>query len=433
MPVQAPVLVTSRPLAWRCSAPSRVSATLPWRSRTWRKPWPSIAMSSLLPVFCSAPCSEPRPSWTAAAPAPLATPWAAPAPVRVYSRSRKATRTRLYPAVFALARSLDSASRRCCCAAMPAAAEYIPSSNGSPKGGSPASALRSSRSHVLSARVVGRRTRGLRRRWTDALGAGADLRRGLLERLVDGLDDLLTGLVGAHRGHHVHHRARGIHAGGLQRSRLVGAGPAAGGRPGEHAVADLARGREGEEAEARRRDAAVGGDADRLAALAEHGVAELVGQRAVAGGLEGAVARVARALRRADGEEAVAGDREVEGLARVLGGRAGEVGDLPRDGRPRADRADGLARAGVLEHDLRERPLRRPVGLVAGRGDVRQVVGQEVLASHLGKHAGGGDVQAAVHLPSSARRERSIFEEAWTSSWSSCARCSASCRSSPAR
>ena len=39
-------------------------------------------------------------------------------------------------------------------------------------------------------------------------GDRADGRRGLAERLVDRLDDLLAGLVGAHRGDHVDHRLR---------------------------------------------------------------------------------------------------------------------------------------------------------------------------------------------------------------------------------
>src|SRR2546423_832032 len=83
------------------------------------------------------------------------------------------------------------------------------------------------------------------------------------------------------------------------------------------------------------------------------------------------------------------------------------VGSTGGEGGAGADGADRLAAAGVGEHDLLERALRDAVGLVAGRRAVREVVGQKVLAGHLGEHAGGSDVQTAVHLPSSARRVRS--------------------------
>ena len=81
---------------------------------------------------------------------------------------------------------------------------------------------------------------------------------------------------------------------------------------------------DGEDADVRLGHLAVGADRDRLAVLAEDRVVALVDEAAVGAGGELAVARVAHALRRLDGEEAVAGDREVEvlaGLLQRLGGR----------------------------------------------------------------------------------------------------------------
>src|SRR5438874_7679785 len=109
--------------------------------------------------------------------------------------------------------SLANASIRCCCAAMPAAAEYMPSSKGSP--GSPASARwRSSRSRFLVSRGSRRARVVVERpgRLTEALLDRAEAGRGLVERLVDGLDDLLAGFEGAQRGDHVDHRARRVDA-----------------------------------------------------------------------------------------------------------------------------------------------------------------------------------------------------------------------------
>src|SRR5439155_26447121 len=211
-----------------------------------------------------------------------------------------------------------------------------------------------------SARVVGRPAPGLRGGWTvvlrrgrplrgrlrvrfansTRLRRGADLRRRLVEGGVDGLDGLLAGLEGAQRGHHVDHRPRGVDARVLERARARLPGGAAGGRAREEVVAGLARAGDGEDAQAGRRDGPVGADGDRLALLVEHGVAELVGQLPVGRRLERAVAREALALRGADGEEAVAGDGEVERLAGVLERRAAEVGALLYDRRAGPDRAD---------------------------------------------------------------------------------------------
>ena len=63
-------------------------------------------------------------------------------------------------------------------------------------------------------------------------------------------------------------------------------------------------------------------------------------------------------------------------------------------GRLRADRRAGRA---VGEQQLAELALRGPVGLVAGRRRVREVVGDLVLPDLLGEHPGGGDVETTVH------------------------------------
>src|SRR3954454_6096926 len=181
---------------------------------------------------------------------------------------------------------------RACCAAMPDAALYMPSSNGWVSWKSPAPATRSSRISVGSAGVVGRPRPGLRARWTFVLGGRADLGGGLLQRGVDRLDRLLAGLVGAHRGHHVDHRAGRVDARALQRAGAHGAGRLAGGGAGEVRVAGLAGAVDGEHADLGRVDGPVGGHADRLAALVEDLVAELVDEQAGRARLERAVARV---------------------------------------------------------------------------------------------------------------------------------------------
>ena len=90
-------------------------------------------------------------------------------------------------------------------------------------------------------------------------------------------------------------------------------------------------------------DRAVGGSRDRLVVGAQHGIA--VGGHEPALGVERelAVARVAHALGGLDGEEAVAGDAEVERLAGLAQRAAGEVGDDLVDLHGGALRADGLA------------------------------------------------------------------------------------------
>jgi len=104
------------------------------------------------------------------------------------------------------------------------------------------------------------------------------------------------------------------------------------------------------------------------------------------------------AARAAHGEEAVAGDGEVQRLAGVAAGHRREVRhDLVGDGR-RALTADARAGSGVGQHELAERALRRAIGLVPGRRGVRQVVGDLLLAELLGEHAGRRDVEATVHL-----------------------------------
>src|SRR3954468_5452735 len=61
-----------------------------------------------------------------------------------------------------------------------------------------------------------------------AAGHRPDLGHGLLQRLVDGLDDLLAGLVRAHRADHVDHRARRIGARALEHAGAHLAGALAG-------------------------------------------------------------------------------------------------------------------------------------------------------------------------------------------------------------
>ena len=134
------------------------------------------------------------------------------------------------------------------------------------------------------------------------------------KRLVDRLDDLLARLEGAHGGDHVDHRAGGVGAGALQRAGADGARGGAGGGAGDERVALLARVGERHDAEAARVDLAVGGG-DRAAGGVEHRVALRGHEPALGVERELAVARVAHALRGLDGEEALAGDREVERLA----------------------------------------------------------------------------------------------------------------------
>src|SRR3954462_15066754 len=125
----------------------------------------------------------------------------------------------------------------------------------------------------------------------------ADLVRRLLERRVDGRDDLLAGLEGAQRGDHVGHRLHGVGARALERAGAHLAGAAATGRALEEVVAGLARVVDGEDADRAGGDLAVGTERDRLVVLVEDRVAELVGEAAVGGGGELAVARVAHAPR----------------------------------------------------------------------------------------------------------------------------------------
>src|SRR4029079_3293330 len=101
-------------------------------------------------------------------------------------------------------------------------------------------------------------------------GDGADLRGGLAQRLVDRLDDLLTGLEGPHRGDHVDHRARGIGAGALELAALHDAGGGAGGSAGDERVALLDRVRDVEDADGARVDRAVGGRGDPRVVWAPH-------------------------------------------------------------------------------------------------------------------------------------------------------------------
>src|SRR5919107_998133 len=110
---------------------------------------------------------------------------------------------------------------RCCCAVMPAAALYSPSSMGLLKFGArlphsgPAGVfclvsliVRSAR-NLSGARATRTRGRVLQR---------ADLARGLAERRIDGRDDLLARLEGAQRGDHVGHRAHGVGPRALERA-----------------------------------------------------------------------------------------------------------------------------------------------------------------------------------------------------------------------
>src|SRR5204862_364612 len=111
-------------------------------------------------------------------------------------------------------------------------------------------------------------------------------------------------------------------------------------------------------------------DGQRPPVLVEHGVAELVGQPAAGPRLERAVAREALALRGLDGEEAVAGDREVQRLAGVLERLGGEVGDLAGGGGGGAGRAGGRLAATL------------PPGLEPGavlRLKVREATGERLL------------------------------------------------------
>src|SRR4051812_48617575 len=141
------------------------------------------------------------------------------------------------------------------------------------------------------------------------------------------MDDALAGLEVAHRRDHVDHRPRRVDArllevalAHLRRRR------ARGWRAGEEVVALLGRVREAEDAEAgdraaRRADGAVAADLesarraydDRAVLLVEHGLLRAGGDEAALHvDRELAVARVADALRGADGEEAVALERDVE-------------------------------------------------------------------------------------------------------------------------
>src|ERR1700712_1652463 len=97
----------------------------------------------------------------------------------------------------------------------------------------PAAAVRSPSSIGLLDRRRGRRALATE---------GSDGGRGLAERLVDRVDDLLTGLVGPHRLDHVHHGLVGIGAGAFEGAGANLTGDLAGdraGRAGDVVVADL--------------------------------------------------------------------------------------------------------------------------------------------------------------------------------------------------
>src|SRR4051794_15929670 len=240
----------------------------------------------------------------------------------------------------------------------------------------------------------------LSRGWALA-GHGSDGGRGLAQRLVDRLDDLLAGLVGPRRLHHVDHRlgrigARVLERGGADRAGNLARDDAR--RAGDVVVALLLGVAQKHDVELAWIDGAVGADLDRPVVAAEHVIAGERDQLALVVGVELAVARVARALARLDGEEAVAGDAEVERLAGVLERLGRPVGDRAGDLHGRRLVTDGLARHRVLEQELTERLLRGAVGLVAGRGSVGEVVGDLVLASLLGEHAGGCEIKAAIHV-----------------------------------
>ena len=164
-----------------------------------------------------------------------------------------------------------------------------------------------------------------------------------------------------------------------------------------------------------------------LAVAAEHRVAGGRGQPALDVGRELAVARVARALAGLDGEEAVAGDREVERVARLLQRLGRPVGDGAGDLDGGALGADRGAGHGVVEQKRAERPLRRAVGLVAGRRRVCEVVGDLVLAYLLGEHAGGRDVEPAIHVVSFIGADAPCLKR-WTRSQSPRPCCAPRCR-----
>src|SRR3954453_2587710 len=155
----------------------------------------------------------------------------------------------------------------------------------------------------------------------------ADLGGRLAQRLVDGLDDLLAGLVGPHGGDHVHHRSGGVGARALQRARAdLAHGAGAAGSAGDERVAGLARVAQRDDVEAAWIDRAVRANGDRPAVAAQDRIAQRGDQAALRVGAELAVAGVRDAARGAHGEEALAGDREVQRLARVPGRLRREVG-----------------------------------------------------------------------------------------------------------
>src|SRR3954451_6503253 len=206
-------------------------------------------------------------------------------------------------------------------------------------------------------------------RATSSARKSADLRSGLPQRRVDRRDRALGGLHGAHGGHEVDHGAGRVDARALQGAGLDRAGRLAAGLAGEVGVALLDRVAQVEERDPGRVDGAVG-HGDRLAADAEDLVAHLVDEVALGVGREGAVAGVAHALLGLHAEVAVAGDREVERLARVAQGLRAQVGLLLVDGRALAERTDRRAVSAVALHYVTGRALRDTLGLVAGRRGV---------------------------------------------------------------
>ena len=156
---------------------------------------------------------------------------------------------------------------------------------------------------------------------------------------------------------------------------------------------------DGEDADAGRGDLAVGADRDRLAVLAEDGVAELVDEAAVGGGGELAVARVAHALRRSGRRRSRRRRSRSRGrLAGLRSGCGGEVGDLARRSGRRCRAARRSGRSGCSAGAGRRSCPGRAVGLVARRRGVGEVVRDQVLARHLGDHARRGDVEPAFHV-----------------------------------
>ena len=221
------------------------------------------------------------------------------------------------------------------------------------------------------------------------------------QRLVDRADHLLAGLERAEGRDHVDHRAGGVGVRALEGALAHRAGGLAAGGAGDVGVADLLRVVDVEDPDLRwgRRVPSAPtrtGPPLRPTTWLPVRSIERALRRERRTGRCACSARPAESGRRTSPRP---DDREVERLAGLARGRGGRVGGHGVDLRRRARARRPICPVTEFARSmLAEAALGRAVGLVAGRRRVREVVGDLILADHLGQHPGRGDVEASLHL-----------------------------------